>query len=38
MQAFYGYDDASGAYFVIIDTDKCRQFGQRGNQKGGTLR
>ncbi|OGO05822.1 MAG: hypothetical protein A2Y60_06075 [Chloroflexi bacterium RBG_13_54_9] len=23
MQAFYGYDDASGAYFITIDTEKC---------------
>lgn len=27
MQANYGYSDASGAYFVTIDTEKCNGCG-----------
>ncbi len=28
MKAIYGYDDASGAYFLTIDTDKCDGCGK----------
>ncbi|RLF10354.1 MAG: ferredoxin [Thermoprotei archaeon] len=28
MKAHYGYRDGSGAYFIIIDTDKCDGCGK----------
>jgi len=28
MQAFYGFQDGSGDWFIIIDTDKCNGCGR----------
>ncbi|MCX8204785.1 MAG: 4Fe-4S binding protein [Candidatus Nezhaarchaeota archaeon] len=28
MRAHYGYRDGSGAYFIIVDTDKCDGCGK----------
>ncbi len=28
MEAFYGYSDGSGDYFIVIDTDKCDNCGE----------
>ncbi|MFA4836386.1 MAG: 4Fe-4S binding protein [Dehalococcoidia bacterium] len=28
MQAYYGYADGSGDYFIVIDTDKCNSCGE----------